>query len=369
MGALPLPDLESPRLRARGLPAPLAAGLARKHLAGIDGLRAIAALLVVLYHANVPGIPASTGVLAFFVLSGFLITRIIIEEEEQTRTVSLSRFYIRRSFRIFPAFYAYWLIAISTRMFLHRPIDWPQSVSAFFYLSNYYQAIFGDPSNALSHTWSLGVEEQFYLLWPIVFLLLRTNERRFRALVVLIPMFWLYRQTLIYAFHVNQRYIYEAFDTRVDHLLMGCLLAVALQEGRFNRLWRIVCATPFMLPLNVGLMVLTISGAGFVHVRDYRDSVEFVVVPVLCAILIVQLVAFPAHALTSPFNWGWMRYLGKISYSIYLYQQLAVYPAMKLFDASRVIGVLAAIGLSIALAMGSFYVVEQPFLRLRQRWR
>lgn len=366
--SLSVSDSESVARPARRLPLALEAGLARRHLAGIDGLRAIAALLVVLYHANVPGIPASTGVLAFFVLSGFLITRLIIAEEERTGTVSLSRFYVRRSFRIFPAFYVYWLVAMAVMILRHRPINWPQSFSAFFYVSNYYQAIFGDPSNGLSHTWSLGIEEQFYLLWPFVFLLLRSNARRFKALIVLIPLLWLYRESLVYVFHVNQRYIYEAFDTRVDHILMGCLLAVALEGGRFTRLWKIVCVSPLMVVVTILLMVLAFSGASVLHVRDYRDSIEFVVVPVLCAILIAQLVAFPTHAITSVFNWGWMRYLGKISYSIYLYQQLLVYPSMKVFEGFPVFGVMAAIVASILVAMGSFYLVEQPFLRLRQRY-
>ena len=361
-------DSESPSRPARGLPRELEAGLARKHLAGIDGLRAIAALLVVLYHANVPGIPASTGVLAFFVLSGFLISRLIIAEEERTHTVSLSRFYVRRSFRIFPALYAYWFVAMAITALRHQPLNWPHALSAFFYVSNYYQAIFGDPVNRLSHTWSLGVEEQFYLLWPCVFLLLRNNERRFRALIVLIPLLWLYRESLVYVFHAHQAYIYNAFDTRVDHILMGCLLAVALEGGHFSRLWRVVCVSPLMMLVTLLLMVLAFSGESFLHVRDYRDSVEFVVVPVLCAILIAQLVAFPTHALMSPFNWEWMRFLGKISYSIYLYQQLVVYPAMKVFEGLPVFGVMAAVGASIVLAVCSFYLVEQPFLRLRQRY-
>ena len=367
---MPISSAESePACRpADGLPNALRTGLARKHLAGIDGLRAIAALLVVLYHAGVAGIPASTGVLAFFVLSGFLITRLILAEEARTQTVSLSRFYVRRSFRIFPAFYAYWVVAMVYAAARHHALDWPQSLSAFFYLSNYYQAIFGDTGNGLSHTWSLGVEEQFYLLWPFVFLLLRDNARRFKALIVLIPLLWLYRESLVYVFHVDQRYIYEAFDTRVDHILMGCLLAVALETGHFGKLWKIVCLSPYMMLLTMGLMALVFRGATLLHVRDYRDSIEFVVVPVLCALLIAQLVAFPAHPITRPFNWEWVRFLGRISYSVYLYQQLVVYPAMKVFEGSRLLGVAAAIAASILLAICSYYLIEQPFLRLRQRY-
>ncbi|MEP6998835.1 MAG: acyltransferase [bacterium] len=354
--------------RVRTLPRALREGLAAKHLAGIDGLRAISALLVVLYHAGVPASPAGTGVLAFFVLSGFLITRLIIAEEAQTHTVSLSRFYIRRSFRIFPAFYAYWLIWVIFTTSRHHSLNVPQTLSAFFYASNYYQALYGDPNNGLSNAWSLGVEEQFYLLWPFAFLLLRNNERRFTALVLLIPLLWVYREALIYVLHVNQRYLYEAFDTRVDHILMGCLLAIALETGRFTRLWRIACASPYMTVVTILLIVITIRGNRFLHLRDYRDSVEFVVVPVLCAILIAQLVAFPSHGVTRLFNWTWMRFLGKISYSIYLYQQLVVFPARKIFTGYPVLGVMAAVVASIIFAIGSFYLIEQPFLRLRQRY-
>jgi len=354
--------------KVRALPQALSEGLAAKHLAGIDGLRAISALLVVLYHAGVPAVPAGTGVLAFFVLSGFLITRLIIAEETETHTVSLRRFYIRRSFRIFPAFYAYWVMWIIFMLIRHHALNVPQTLSAFFYVSNYYQALYGDPNNGLSHTWSLGVEEQFYLLWPFAFLLLRNNERWFNVLVVLIPLLWVYREALIYVLHVNQRYLYEAFDTRVDHILMGCLLAIALETRRFTRLWRIACASPYMTLVTILLMVVAVRGNGLLHLRDYRDSVEFVVVPVLCAILIAQLVAFPSHAVTSHFNWAWMRYLGKISYSIYLYQQLVVFPARKVFTGYPVLGVLAAVAASIIFATGSFYLIEQPFLRLRQRY-
>src|SRR5690349_4437608 len=95
------------------LPKPLASGLTRRNLSGLDGLRAVAALLVVLDHAGLTMFPGGLGVLAFFVLSGFLITWLIIGEEDRTNGVSLSRFYIRRSFRIFPAFYAYFLLGLA----------------------------------------------------------------------------------------------------------------------------------------------------------------------------------------------------------------------------------------------------------------
>jgi peptidoglycan/LPS O-acetylase OafA/YrhL len=359
-------DLSAPP--APRLPAALATGLSRAHLAGLDGLRAIAAFLVVFYHAGVPYVRASTGVLAFFVLSGFLITWLIIGEEDETRTVSLKRFYIRRSFRIFPAFYAYFVVLLAVWLIRHTSINWPQAISTLFYVSNYYQAIWGDPSTGLSHAWSLAVEEQFYLIWPLAFLLLRDNRRRFIALSALIPALWIYRELLVLVFHVDQGYIYEAFDTRVDHLLTGCWLAVALRGQYLGRLWRAVCASPLYVLATVGLLLLSVAIGHFTTMRDYRDTVEFVVQPVLFAVLIAQLIAFPSHPCTRPFNWGWMRYLGKLSYSIYLYQQLVIWPILQFFRSTPLLGLLATVPAVVIAAAGSYYFIERPFLNLRKRF-
>jgi peptidoglycan/LPS O-acetylase OafA/YrhL len=188
------------------------------------------------------------------------------------------------------------------------------------------------------------------------------------ALSVVIPALWLYRESLVFVFHANQGYIYEAFDARVDHLLMGCWLAVSLRGGYASRLWRAVCASPLYVLVTIGLLLLNVAIGYLVHVRDYRDTVEFVVQPVLFAVLIAQLIAFPEHPLTRPFNWGWMRYLGKLSYSIYLYQQLVIWPVLQLFRGSPVLGVLATIPAVIIAAAGSYYLVEKPFLNLRKRF-
>ena len=352
-----------------GLPGQLSAGLARRHLSGLDGLRAIAAFLVVFDHAGFSAYaPGGLGVLAFFVLSGFLITWLLIGEEAATQTVSLSRFYLRRSFRIFPAFYVYFALTLLLMMVRHHPINVPQAISAGLYVTNYYQALFGDPNTGLSHTWSLAVEEQFYLLWPLAFLLLRNNERRFKALAVVIPLVWAYREALIYVFHVPGSYIYEAFDARADHLLIGCFLAISFRCGRFGRMWQAACAAPSRILVTIALLACTVALGHVVPMADYRDSVEFVIEPVLVFILIGQLIAAPTRAAVSaPFNWSWMRYLGRLSYSIYLYQQLLTYPIMKRFEATPVLALAATVAVIVIVAACSYHFVERPFLRLRDR--
>jgi peptidoglycan/LPS O-acetylase OafA/YrhL len=190
------------------LPAPLAAGLQKSHLPSLDGIRAVAVFLVVFYHLGVRGIGAGMGVLIFFVLSGFLITWLLLKEEERFGRISLKLFYARRTLRIFPAFYVYWFLVIGLSIIASRHIFKAQAISSFFYVNNYYQAIFGDPNTGLSHTWSLGVEEQFYVLWPVTFLLLRNNHGRIRFLLWSIAAVWLYREFLIFIVHRPQGYIY-----------------------------------------------------------------------------------------------------------------------------------------------------------------
>ena len=161
------------RNQSQALPSHLAEGLKRSQLPALDGIRAIAAFLVVISHAGYAWVPAGLGVLAFFVLSGFLITWLLLKEDAKYGEVSLRLFYARRALRIFPAFYVYWALVVGSRLLLDRPLIWTQAIASFFYVTNYYQAINGDPNTSLSHTWSLGIEEQFYFLWPLTFLLLR----------------------------------------------------------------------------------------------------------------------------------------------------------------------------------------------------
>jgi peptidoglycan/LPS O-acetylase OafA/YrhL len=322
---------------------------------------------------NVPGINGGTGVLVFFVLSGFLITWLLLKEEGRFGTVSLKSFYLRRTLRIFPAFYLYWILLVGSVVLVGKRVAIAQTVCSLFYVSNYYQAIFGDPNTGLSHTWSLGIEEQFYLLWPVTFLLLKANKRRIRFLCVSIATVWLYRELLVFVWHVRQGYIYEAFDTRADHLMIGCLLAVALREGAWTRLWQFLVRAPSLIWVTLGCLVA--SSAACYHFaampgtdRIYRDAISFILEPILTAVLIVQAIAHSSGALGSMLNWRWVRYLGAISYSIYLYHQVTISAVEKLTSHLPVVSGLAGILAVIAVASASYWFVEQPFQRARARF-
>jgi peptidoglycan/LPS O-acetylase OafA/YrhL len=347
----------------------LQSGLRFPQLPALDGVRAVAAFLVVFYHFGFTYIPGGLGVLIFFVLSGFLITWLLLKEDEKFGTVSLGKFYSRRALRIFPAFYVYWILYIAFMIFRHHHILWTQAIASLLYVNNYFQALRGDPNTGLSHTWSLGIEEQFYLLWATGFLLIRRNRKRMAwVLGGVIGAIWIYRELLIFVFRVWQGYIYEAFDTRADHLLIGCLLAVMLRSEFASKFWGAMCSN-VLVSVTLLLLLMASGACECFYGAGYRDVAAFIVDPVLVAILIVQVIAFRESFTWAWLNIGWVRYLGRISYSIYLYQQIVIEPTRKVLAAYPVAVQLAAtIMLVSCTASASYYIIERPFLRLKERF-
>jgi peptidoglycan/LPS O-acetylase OafA/YrhL len=349
------------------MPESLTTALRRASLPSLDGLRAVAVLLVVVYHFGLTTVNGGQGVLIFFVISGFLITWLLLKEEEKWGSISLKHFYLRRTLRIFPAFYAFWFLVVVGFSYLGKNVYPVQAVASFFYVNNYYQAIAGDPNSALSHTWSLAIEEQFYLLWPMLFIALRNPARRIRALAIAIVVVWVYRAVAVLLFDVPQGYIYEALDMRSDHLMVGCLLAALLHCDAAPRACRVVCARPALIWVTLALFGGSSVMPNLVDWR-YRDLVGFALDPVLVAILIVQGLAFGATT-AAWLNVSPMRWVGRMSYSVYLYQQIIVQPARDALASLPVALQLAgAIAACLAVSAASYYVIEKPFLLLKDRW-
>jgi peptidoglycan/LPS O-acetylase OafA/YrhL len=338
----------------------------KSHLPALDGVRAIAVFLVIFYHFGVPRVPGAHGVMIFFVLSGFLITWLLLKEDEQNGTISLAGFYKRRTLRIFPAFYVYWSLLIVYLLVGAKPLNWPHAISSFTYTSNYYNAIHGDLNDGFSHTWSLAIEEQFYLLWPLIFLFLRRRIARAGiVLAVLIGLVWIYRGILCYVFNVDQGYIYSAFDTRLDELLVGCLVAILIRQGQLSSFWRAITAHTLLPLVTIGLLLVSIY-VGNAYVDRYRDVFGFAIEPLLVAVLLVQLIVLSPSRLWAWTEWWVLKFLGRISYSLYLYQQVVLYPVKKLMSSfPTVLQLIAAILATITVGALSYYAIELPFLRLQ----
>ncbi len=198
----------------------------------LDGMRGVAVLVVVGLHMYVPFLAGGyLGVDIFFVLSGFLITSLLLEEWRRSGRISFRDFYLRRALRLLPALFAFLLILQAYILLRMRGDEFWQmekaSLAVLAYFGNWAKA-YGVDLRALNHMWSLAVEEQFYFVWPVIFLLLLRIRRNpswiVYALILAIGGIALRRAFM--SGHVTEARIYNGSDTRFDELLTGCVLAV-----------------------------------------------------------------------------------------------------------------------------------------------
>src|ERR1700722_6799319 len=318
-----------------------------KRIPSLDGLRAISITLVILSHLvkwkhvslDVLGSYGTLGVNVFFVLSGFLITKLLLREYERTSTINLREFYIRRAFRIFPA--AFVFLAVVIILYWHQ-MTWYHVAAAVFYLANMDLSrpwIFG-------HLWSLSVEEQFYLLWPFAV----KKCHRYRTAILLAaflatPVF----RAALYAFKVHNGLL-TSLPVYSDQLAIGCLLAVFAPR----------------LPKISGYFALAMLFAAILIPWFPAISARRTLFMLFCLgpVLQASLAGLVLHVIQVPYrflNWSPVAWMGRISYSLYLWQELFCSNA-KLH--SGYILVLPA----LACACLSYYLVEQPMLRLRDRY-
>ena len=351
----------------------------RSRLPTLDGIRAVALFLVMVSHyLDVPG--GRMALNAFFALSGFLITWLLVLEYQRDNTVSLSAFVTRRIFRIFPAYYAF-LIVIFTVEYLQRTPDLEKFLApTFFYYLNYFVAVTDNKLPEIQHLWSLSVEEQFYLFWPVTFLfLMRLGLNRalaWVAIAIVAVFAWRSFAWLVLGF--EEKYVYRALDTRIDSILVGCLLALGLQHPNWREwLWGLTRHAFMIVPV---VAALAISIWGTVTNGDYGYTLGFTIDGLLLCYLLLHCLRHSDHWSVSWLDLKWMAFIGAISYPVYLYHELAAGIATK---GTHLILALTGIELgeqtllyTIALASAcgaltagylSYRLVEQPMMRLRDR--
>lgn len=308
------------------------------------------------------------GVEVFFVLSGFLITWLLIKESDKTGDVSLLGFYKRRALRIFPAFYVFLFFGLAIILVRHSDgtVPWAHIASAFFYVSNYYHALNRPDDSYVTATWSLSIEEQFYLLWPFLFSFFKNRlETMTKILLGIIGLVWIHRAMLHLGFGIHPTYLYHAFDTRADELMVGCLLAVLIKRETYVPLWRALCRQSYY-PL-ITIILLAVSSM-FHYNPTYRFVFGYAIEPILIAALIVQLIYFSDTFSWRFIEWPWVKYLGRISYSLYLYQAITLFTARRLTqDRPVLVQLVFAIGITVLFASASYFIIEKPFLKLRDK--
>jgi peptidoglycan/LPS O-acetylase OafA/YrhL len=357
------------RITLQGIDDELRAVLNAKVISGLDALRALAVSLVLIDHFRLTnylfGIHpelGSLGVMIFFVLSGFLISGMLLKEYRATGGISLTNFYRRRAYRIFPAFYCCWFLTTLVECLAHQ-FHWKTAVVSFFYFMDYGRALAPESIQPYLHmwiSWSLAVEEKFYLLWPLFLLFLLKRPRAIRIMVFFILGQWAYRAALYLAFHVSWGYLYHAFDMRVDALLVGCLLAILVERDGtrlllcplLRRQWLSLLA-----PLALISVVLAPPSSKALWLLIW--SIQ----PLLVAVMLLQAVYWGAK------NWricrgAAARTTAHLSYGLYLYHPLASKIVYVL--RMRHLGWYPAV-LTLLMATVSYSLVERPFMRLRDR--
>ncbi len=334
------------------------------HLPALDGLRFIAVLLVIFDHGGLQHY-GGDGVTYFFVLSGFLFATLLTRQWDRYGEISFRRFYFRRTMRIVPACYCCLLFTIFAKQLLSLPVDYAHALSAFTYTANYYNAFFDHPPTGFSFFWSLAVEEQFYLVWPVVFVACMHRSRRtlmaFLAITILIVCSW--RSWLCLTHRAEVAWLYNAFDTRIDSIAIGCLLGLLVQSSRLEAILRRLSGHVLAPVLTFGILVS-------VHTwpETFHYSVGFSVESLLMGLIMIQLVMLSNRSCWKWLDWKPIRFLGVLSYSMYLYHAWGLAAGRMLGTGSLTLEVFAGVGFTVLLAFGSYSCIELPFQRLRDQW-
>jgi peptidoglycan/LPS O-acetylase OafA/YrhL len=339
------------------------------HLPVLDGLRGIAILAVIAVHSYEPLLPGgSSGLDLFFVLSGFLITKLLIEETERTGTIDRKSFYIKRAFRLLPALYVtllFVLIASWTLKSSEGPFIRKEVLLTVLFVGNLYPIFFGlDPRPMMGHNWSLAVEEQFYFVWPLIL-----RKIKFSADRAIRIAFGFAGTGLALAIGSrlflapNYQHWLSIPTSQVEGFGLGGAIAVLLHFGILHK-------------LRIPTWLVGIAGATLTFDLFFGDAylydwwqIRQTILRVVWVPVIIYCVIRPARWIEVGLSNPVLVFVGKISYSWYLVHN----PVFALFQndgATRmpVINFIAMECLALGLAIALHFLVEKPSLALRSKF-
>ena len=345
-------------------------------MAGLDGLRAVAVLAVVFYHLNVGW--ASGGLLGvgvFFVLSGYLITDLLLAEREREGAIALGRFWLRRARRLLPALWVMLVVVTLWIVFLE-----PSQLggirgallAALLYFSNWwyafqhvsYFASFGAPS-PLGHLWSLAVEEQFYLLWPLLLILaLRFVHRRWllAGLVIAGAVASAWAMAALFQPGSDPTRVYEGTDTRAFQLLIGASLAVVWPSRRLTGSLPALRRRGLdaLGGLGLAVIVVMVMDTNEYQTLLYRGGM---VILSLATVAVIAALVHPAPLLGRILGAPPLRWIGVRSYGIYLWHYPIIVLTTPTDSTPGPVLALLQLGATVAVAGLSWHFVEEPIRR------
>ncbi len=347
----------------------------------LDGLRALSIFYVIGFHGLGPGSSWLTGVCGwvgvenFFVISGFLITCLLLQEERETGKIDIKLFFRRRIFRIAPIYYFFLAFLLAKSVFGHH-LNLENITVAAFYMTDYGVALGGGILHAplLLHTWSLAIEEKFYLCYP---LLLVFGSRMLVPVLVSLVIWIEVWKALLIVNGTSYLRIAAAFDTHIDVILIGCLAGIAWSRTKCRNWLQAKVATrwlPYILAIIVFISIQTIGDPR--TIVDVNDRLLFWLLrlpvhAVLFSAFILSLMLSPTSCVAKALCVPLLVWLGRLSYSIYIWHpvtfDLVNGRLLHYVGQSTPVSELLKIILTIVIAAASYYLVEQPCLRLRRR--
>lgn len=297
------------------------------------------------------------GVTLFFLLSSYLITTLLLREFNTTGRLDLKSFYIRRSLRIWPLYFFFLALCI----LVLPALGWPpfstiQKISFSLFAANWSMMFLGIPSGPAASLWSVSVEEQFYLFWPLGLALFGVGRIRKMAFVLL-AIATLTRCALVHCH--NLAFVWINTLVQLDPIAVGALLAYAFRNGLPE------IPSPIRTLLVLAGIALPIAALAYCGNWGWGMLLTYPAATLGAAAILTGTLSH------SPARWlrgGPLVYLGKISYGLYVYHSLMVEVATKVFIHSRVLVALSAFGATVAAAALSYQLLERPFLRLKHRF-
>ena len=362
--------VESSDRSPTGVASPLPS--AARYIPSLDGIRAVSFMMVFATHAGANTfISGDFGVTVFFFLSGFLITTLMRSEFDRNGSVNIRHFWLRRALRILPPFYLVALAATLLALILYPPgtVYAPAMTAEVLFYANYW-GIYGINREApgTGVVWSLAVEEQFYLLFPLLYISIQKMRvpRSGQAWLLwgLCALILAWRCVLVMALHSDSTRIYIATDARVDSVLFGCALAVwsnpVLDEPTGSPgLWKFL-----LLPAALAALLICFLFQGPV----FRETWYFSIQGAALTLVFIAAIRFHTWPLFRFLNWRPVVFIGTLSYSLYLVHDVLLRAVARLWPLShawqRAVISLAA---SIIAAWVISVLVERPCARLRKR--
>jgi peptidoglycan/LPS O-acetylase OafA/YrhL len=332
----------------------------------LDGLRGIAVLLVLIGHLaqfrfSAGGVwenAGAAGVLLFFVLSGYLITDILIVELASTGAIDFRAFYIRRALRLLPALFVFVGAMAILKVNGQLPDEsWTSVLASLFYVRN----IFGR-GDALSHLWSLSMEEQFYLSWPLLLVLMGRKRLRLTMLLLGLMAAWRAFAVLLPLTNAANGGFYMRPWFRYDSILYGALVAILLNrrpEKVASPVVRWLTHPLLTMPMLLASANIPMTSAAFPYSLTIQSVFAF-------AIIWNAVISLPVSAVHRVLSSSVLRWLGKLSYALYLWQQPFFVVRTPAWAGLRSFPLNVAV--VVGLAIASQYLVERPFLALKARF-